>query len=192
MRQEGKRIEKEVEDRRGDGGEGYVAATKNGECLSCGEPGHQAKGCGKQQRQQRGGRERKAGTRTCYKCQRRGHIAKDCRSKKVKGAGGRGGHRGSEEQLGADIVTLPSVYNHINCLDMHLCGGPGDPMACGECGIGHVHPEAKPDREDKNSPSADEKLFAALDQTSRKIKFQIDSGASLTVIKKPKRPITFW
>ena len=65
-RQEGKRIEKEVEDRRRGGGEGYGAAAKNRECFSCGEPGHQAKDCGKQQRQ-RGGRERKAEKRKLYK-----------------------------------------------------------------------------------------------------------------------------
>ena len=42
-RQEGKRIEKEVEDRRGDGGEGYEAAAKNRQCFNCCEPGHHAK-----------------------------------------------------------------------------------------------------------------------------------------------------
>ena len=65
-------------------------------------------------------------------------------------------------------------------------------MACGECGIGlgevtlecedNTSPvrDVTSEREDKTSP---DELLAALSETSRKIRFQIDSGASLTVMK---------
>ena len=67
---------------------------------------------------------------------------------------------------------------------MHLCGGPEDPMACGECGIevgGQVRQVS--DRGDKTPPTTDVELIAALDHSSGMIRFQIDSGAALTVVK---------
>ena len=69
---------------------------------------------------------------------------------------------------------------------MHLCNGPDDPMACRECGIevgGQVRP-TRHDREDYTSPSTNGvELISALDDRMDKIRFQIDFGAALTVMK---------
>jgi len=194
----------------GGGGGGGGAQQSKSKCYNCGIPGHQAKDCRKppKQRQQQpqsgggtasggsGGKgdKGKAETRKCYKCQKTGHLAKDCRSKINGGKNVTAGDAGgSEVQAGADQpITVPGVYHFISCLDMHLCGGPSDPMACGECGIGlgevtlecedNTSPvrDVTSEREDKTSP---DQLLAALSETSRKIRFQIDSGASLTVMK---------
>ena len=56
-------------------------------------------------------------------------------------------------------------------------------MACGECGVGYFQPNTSSSSSGGETPQADQKLFKALGNQAEKIKFQIDSGAAITVMK---------